>query len=69
MEYKGLNDSGIDVLGISFWELAEIVTEKRLLQEYNWVKDSIEFALRILDKYEKSNSLKLNSVGDILADL
>ena len=69
LEYKGLNDSGIDSLGISFRELAEIVTENRLLQEYDWVKDSIEFALKILDKYEKSNSHKLNSVEDILEDL
>lgn len=69
LEYKGLNDSGIDSLGISFRELAEIVTENRLLQEYDWVKDSLEFALKILDKYEKSNSHKLNSVEDILEDL
>lgn len=69
LEYKELSDSGIDSLGISFRELAEIVTEERLLQEYDWVKDSIEFALKILDKYEKSNSHKLNSVEDILADL
>ena len=69
LEYKGLNDSGIDSLGISFRELAEIVTENRLLQEFNWVKDSLEFALKILDKYEKSNSHKLNSVEDILEDL
>lgn len=69
LEYKALSDSGIDSLAISFGELAEIVTEKRLLQEFDWVKDSIEFALEILDKYEKSDSLKLNSVEDILADL
>ena len=69
LEYKGVNDSEIDALGISFGELAEIVTEKRLLQEYDWVKDSIEFALKIIDKYEKPDSLKLNSVEDILADL
>lgn len=69
LEYKGRNDSGIDVLGISFGELAEIVTEKKLLQEYDWIRDSIDFALKIIDKYEKSNSLNLNSVEDILADL
>ena len=69
LEYKGRNDSEIDALEIGFRELAEIVTEKRLLQELDWIKDSIEFALKILDNYEKSNPLKSNSVDDILADL
>ena len=41
---------------ISFDILSEAITENRMLKELNWIKNNVEFAFEILDKYDKSKS-------------
>lgn len=41
---------------ISFDILSEAITENRMLKELNWIKNNVEFAFEILDKYDKSQN-------------
>ena len=53
---------------VSFDLLSQALTEKRMLEELNWIKELVEFALEILDKYDKPQNQN-ESLRDIIDNL
>lgn len=69
LDYKNTYNHNINPNRIELAFLAEIVSEKKVLKELEWVKNNVEFALKILEKHQNIKNLEDRNIADILKDI
>ena len=60
---------GHSIISLSFQEALEIMKEEELLEYLKWFKSQVEFAIKIVDKYDDKNINRKKKVSTILEEL